>query len=56
MCRSLVICGLCNYSGYGRHVTEIIRALNKLGISVKLIRPPEGDAPFVATVPAGDVW
>ena len=37
MVRSLIICGRSNYTGYGRHVTEIIRALGKLGIGVKLI-------------------
>ena len=37
MARSLVICGRSNYTGYGRHVTEIIRALSKLGTGVKLI-------------------
>jgi glycosyltransferase involved in cell wall biosynthesis len=46
MGRSLVICARCNYTGYGRHVTEIIRALDKLGIRVKLIDPPKGGRPF----------
>lgn len=37
MGRSLTIRGLVNYSGYGTHVREIIAALGKLGISVKLV-------------------
>jgi glycosyltransferase involved in cell wall biosynthesis len=44
MGRSLVVCGYSNNTGYGRHVTEIVRALRKLGIGVKLIRPPDGGA------------
>lgn len=44
MGRPLILCGGYKpYSGYERHVREIVRALDKLGISVKLIGPPRGN-------------
>jgi hypothetical protein len=48
MGRSLVVCGYSNYTGYGRHVTEIIRAFGQAGRDVTLIRPPLKDAPLGA--------
>lgn len=44
MGRSLIICGrYTRYSGYHRHARELIRALGKLGISVKLVELPRGN-------------
>lgn len=37
MGRSLIIRGRENYSGYGCHVREIVGALGKLGVTVKLV-------------------
>jgi glycosyltransferase involved in cell wall biosynthesis len=43
MGRSLIVCGgYRRRSGYGRHVREIVRALDKLGVRVKLLNLPGG--------------